>query len=118
MKCLGGSSNDNMTTEAYNFNVSHDNTLKQNKSKPLTIVCSRFNIESSSEELNIDYDDENTATPKVTTSRCNSRGDRPMFLMPDARDTAPHVPEIKDKVDNYTAAILLWAGGMLSLGWW
>ena len=103
MKCLAGPSNGKMTTETYNCNVSHDNTLKKNKPEPLAIVCSRVNIESSYEELNIDYDDENTATPKVTTSRCNSRGDRPMFLMPDARDTEPHVPEIKDRVDKAVA---------------
>lgn len=75
-------------------------TVNKKKSELLTLVCSSFNDQSSSDELDVDYDDENTTTPKITTSRPSSRGDRPMFFMPEVRDTEPHVPEIRDKVDK------------------
>ena len=100
-------SNTNIVVEASSNNTNIRLVASKNKPEPLKLSSTNLKFEGFLNNMDIDYDDEDTSTPKILTSTTSSRrnskeagSDRPMFFMSEVRDTQPHVQEIKAKIDK------------------
>ena len=100
-------SNTNINIDESRTKTNHGQMVPKHKPEPLNLACTNLKSQESSNNMDIDYDDEDTSTPTILTSsrrqsrdsRC-SDSDRPVFFMSEISDTQPHAQEIKDKIDK------------------